>query len=330
MKKISILTSGTWGTALANLMAYQGHDIILWSSFASECEELKRTLHHPHLDCSLSPDIVFTNDISLACKDRDIIIFATPSLYLRNVANIAKPFIEDKTVLVTVTKGIEKDTLFFMDEVLVDVIGEQFDVVALSGPTHAEEVAIGLPTLIVSACKNKAHRKLIQETMSNDVLRVYTNEDIRGVELCGALKNIVALAAGISEGLGFGDNAKAAIITRGLVEITRLGKAMGCDERTFSGLAGIGDIVVTATSNHSRNHNAGVLLGKGYSLEETLAKVGMVVEGINALEAAKQLEEKYCVQLPIIDTVYDVVYNGLPSSEMLPKLFSRRLVKEYY
>lgn len=324
MKKIGILGSGTWGTALANMLALHDHEVTLYSTFREETESYIRTGRHPHLDCELSKDIKFTNDIEEACVGQDIVLFASPSPYIRASVEKAKPFLSKDTILVTVAKGIEPDTLFFMSEIIEDVLGEGYRVVALSGPTHAEEVAICLPTLIVSASSDEEAALIVQKEFSNETLRVYTNYDIRGVELCGALKNIVALAAGMSEGLGYGDNAKAAIITRGLAEITRLGRAMNCDERTFSGLAGIGDIVVTATSLHSRNHNAGVMLGQGYSLQETLEKIGMVVEGVNALEAAKQLEEKYQVELPIIDAAYAVVHSKIPVQDVLPLLFGRK------
>lgn len=329
-RKIAILGSGTWGTAIANMLAIHHHQVTLFSTFKEETDALKANKKHPHLDCELSEDIYYTNDIKEACESKDIVVFASPSLYIRAMVERAKPYLSRNSVLVTVAKGIEPDTLFFMSEIIEDVLGDGYRVVALSGPTHAEEVAICLPTLIVSASEDEGAAKLVQETFSNETLRVYTNDDIRGVELCGALKNIVALAAGMSEGLGYGDNAKAALITRGLAEITRLGEALGCDESTFSGLAGIGDIVVTATSNHSRNHNAGVLLGQGYSLEETLQKIGMVVEGVNALEAAKQLEKKYQVELPIIDAIYDIIHDKLNVNEVLPKLFGRKAAHENY
>lgn len=328
MKKVGVLGSGTWGTAIANMLAIHGHQVTLYSTFSTETREYLRTYRHPHLECELSHDILFTDDLDKACLDKDIVIFASPSPYIRASVSKAKPFLSKDTILVTVAKGIEPDTLFFMSEIIEDVIGPGYRIVALSGPTHAEEVAVCLPTLIVSASKDLQAAKIVQETFSNDTLRVYLNDDIKGVELCGALKNIVALAAGMSDGLGYGDNAKAAIITRGLVEITRLGIALGCDERTFSGLAGIGDIVVTATSLHSRNHNAGVLLGKGYSLEETLKEIGMVVEGVNALEAAKQLEKKSNVELPIIDAIYDIIHDKLKVNEVLPKLFDRPVSHE--
>lgn len=324
MKKIGILGSGTWGTALANMLALHDHDVTLYSTFKEETESYIRTRRHPHLDCDLSEKIKFTNNVAECCVGKDIVIFASPSLYIRATAMKVKSFLSKETILVTVAKGIEPDTLFFMSEVIEDVVGQGYRIVALSGPTHAEEVAICLPTLIVSASSDEEAALIVQQTFSNETLRVYTNYDIKGVELCGALKNIVALAAGMSEGLGYGDNAKAAIITRGLAEITRLGKAMNCDERTFSGLAGVGDIVVTATSLHSRNHNAGVMLGQGFSLQETLKKIGMVVEGVNALEAAKQLEIKYNVELPIIDAAFAVVHSMIPVEEVLPLLFCRK------
>ena len=324
MKRVGILGSGTWGTAIANMLVVHNHQVTLYSTFKEETESFIKTKRHPHLDCELSDDIHFTNNVEEACVDKDIVIFASPSPYIRASVTKAKPYLSKETILVTVAKGIEPDTLFFMSEIIEDVLGDGYRIVALSGPTHAEEVAICLPTLIVSASRDEEAAKIVQEEFSNETLRVYTNDDIRGVELCGALKNIVALAAGMSEGLGYGDNAKAAIITRGLAEITRLGRAMDCDVRTFSGLAGIGDIVVTATSLHSRNHNAGVLLGQGKSLEETLKEIGMVVEGVNALEAAKQLEIKYNVELPIIDAAFNIIHGKLAPEDVLPTLFGRK------
>ncbi len=329
MKKIGILGSGTWGTALANMLSKIGHKVTLWSKFEKDSISLKETHKHPNLPGSyIREDINFVTELKDACIDQDFVIFACPSPYVRETAVAFKSYLNDKQVIITVAKGIEKDTLFTMSEILTDVLGESFNIVALSGPTHAEEVALGLPTLIVSSCKNEDIAKLVQEEISNDVLRVYTNTDIKGVELSGALKNIIALAAGMSEGLGYGDNAKAAIITRGLSEITRIGVAMGCNEKTFAGLTGIGDIVVTATSTNSRNHNAGVFIGKGYSLDETLKKVGMVVEGVNALEAAKELEKKYDIELPIIDVVYKIVKEGTPVSMAIPLLFNRKNISE--
>ena len=330
MKNIGILGSGTWGTALANMLSKMGHKITLWSKFEKDSIRLKTEHTHPNLPGSvINDEINFVTDLKDACIGQNFVIFATPSPYVRETAEICRAYFNPSQILITVSKGIEPETLFTMSEIIKDVVGQEYKVVALSGPTHAEEVALGLPTLIVSSCEDEDVAKLVQKEVNNDVLRVYTNTDIKGVELCGALKNIIALAAGMSEGLGFGDNAKAAIITRGLREITKIGLAMGANVNTFSGLTGIGDIVVTATSNNSRNHNAGVLLGKGHSLKYTLEKVGMVVEGVNALTAAKELEEKYHVELPIIDVVYAIVKEHIKPSQAIPLLFGRKAISEF-
>ena len=327
--KIGILGSGTWGTAIANMLANNNHEVVLYGKKIEEIEFLKKTHTHPNLKgCVLSQNIVLTNDIKEGCFNQEVIVFAMPSVFVRENAIEAKPFLPKDAIIVTVAKGIEADTLLTMSEVISDVIGEEYPIVALSGPTHAEEVAIGQPTLIVSCCKDIKVAEKIQEAFSNNVLRVYTNTDIHAVELCGALKNIIALAAGMSDGMGFGDNAKAAIITRGLTEITRLGMSIGGNQSTFFGLTGIGDIVVTATSTHSRNHNAGFLLGQGKSLDETLKEVGMVVEGVNALVAAKQLANKYHVEMPIVDAVYSVIYEGVAPKEAVVKLFNRKQISE--
>ena len=327
--QIGIIGSGTWGTALANMLANNDHKVVVYGKFPAEIELLNKNRVHKFLPgCELNRSIVFTSELDKACLEQDIVVFATPSVYIRETAVLAKPFLKPDQIIVTVAKGIETDTLFTMSEIIEDVLGDEFKVVALSGPTHAEEVAIGQPTLIVSACEDIKVAEFIQSVFSNKVLRVYTNTDIKAVELCGALKNIIALAAGMSDGMGFGDNAKAAIITRGLTEITRLGHALGGKETTFFGLAGIGDIVVTATSLHSRNHNAGVLLGQGKSLQETLDTVGMVVEGINALVSAKQLSEKCHIEMPIVNAVYSVIYEGRAPLEAVSSLFNRKQISE--
>ena len=323
--KIGILGAGTWGTALANMLAGLEYQVAVWSKFEKEAKELNNARVHPHLPgCKLDSRIVFTCDLKACCQDMDIVVFATPSIFVRETAQIAKEFLNPRSVIVTVAKGIEKDTLLTMSEIINDVLGNEFKVVALSGPTHAEEVCIGLPTTIVSSCADIKVAEYIQGVFNNNTMRVYTNADIKGVEICGALKNVIALAAGMSDGLGFGDNAKAAIITRGLAEMMALGKAMGCDVGTFAGLTGIGDIVVTATSKHSRNNNAGYLLGEGYSLEEALNKVGMVVEGVNALEAAKELSSKYNIEMPIVNFVYSIIKGERKVEEAIPALFGRK------
>ena len=331
MKRIGILGAGTWGTALANLLVSIGHKVTLWSKFEEEIKILKETHTHRNLPgVVVNETILFTNDLKESVVNQDVLVMATPSIFVRETASLIKDYLNDKQIIVTVAKGIEKCTLMTTSEIIHDVLKEkEIPVVALSGPTHAEEVAIGLPTLIVSACENMEAAKEIQDVFySSNCLRVYTNQDIKGVEICGALKNIIAIAAGMSDGLGFGDNAKAALITRGLREITKIGLAMGANINTFSGLTGIGDIVVTATSKHSRNHKAGYLLGQGYSLEETLQKVGMVVEGLNSLEAAIELEKKYGLNLPIIDTVSAIIEGKTSVKEAVPALFARKKQNE--
>ena len=325
-KRIGILGSGTWGTALANLLISIGHEVTLWSKFESELEYIANNHAHKNLPgVVISEQIKLTSSLEAAICNQDVVVMAVPSPFVRQTARLIKDYVKDGQIIVTVAKGVEKGTLMTTSEIIHDELKEKdLPVVALSGPTHAEEVAIGLPTLIVSACEDVKAAKEIQDIFySSKCLRVYTNQDIKGVEICGALKNIIAIAAGMSDGLGFGDNAKAALITRGLREITKIGLAVGANINTFSGLTGIGDIVVTATSVHSRNHKAGYLLGQGYSLEETLEKVGMVVEGLNSLEAAIELEEKYGLNLPIIDTVSAIISGKTSVKEAVPALFGR-------
>lgn len=329
MAKISILGAGTWGTALANCLTNIGHSVKVWTKFQNECENITKNHEHPNLPgVQINPNIVFSTNLGDIINDPSAVIFATPSVFIRDTALAAKPFLKEEQIIVTVAKGIENNTFFTMTEILEDVLGNGFKVVALSGPTHAEEVSKGIPSTIVSAGKDQKATEFVQKLFEGTPLRVYTNNDVLGVEICGALKNIIALATGISDGLGFGDNTRAAIITRGLAEITRLGKAMGCNIETFIGLAGVGDLVVTATSRHSRNSRAGNLLGQGHSLEDTLKEVGMVVEGINALEAAKSLAKKYEVDTPIIDAVYAIVRNGKKPKEIVLSLLSREQKQE--
>ena len=326
MKRIGILGAGTWGTALANLLVGIGHEVMLWSRIPEEVNNLMKTHKHKNLPgVEVDKRILYTCSIEEAVEDKDVVVMAVPSVYVRDTTMLAKPHLKSNQIIVTVAKGIEKGTLMTTSEIIHDVLKDKdLPVVALSGPTHAEEVAIGLPTLIVSACEDlKAAEEIQNVFYSSKCLRVYTNQDIKGVELCGALKNIIAIAAGMSDGLGYGDNAKAALITRGLREITKIGLAMRANINTFSGLTGIGDIVVTATSIHSRNHKAGYLLGQGYSLEETLQKVGMVVEGLNSLEAAIELEKKYGLNLPIIDTVSAIIAGKASIKDAVPALFGR-------
>ena len=329
MKRIGVLGAGTWGMALARMLANSDHMVTVWSALEREIDEFSTTRKHPNLPGMEIPEnIQFTKDIQLACEDKDVLLMAVPSVFVRSTAAKMREFVPDGQIVVDVAKGIEADTLFTMTEVIRDELnadGKHGNVklVALSGPTHAEEVARDLPTTIVSACENIEAAEVVQDIFMNSCMRVYTNTDIKGVELCGAMKNIIALAAGISTGLGYGDNAKAAIITRGMAEVTRLGLKMGCQEQTFSGLAGIGDLVVTATSVHSRNNRAGNLIGQGHAPEKAIKEVGMVVEGINAIPAAIKLAERYQVELPIIEAVYSIVNHGANPKDVVNGLMGR-------
>jgi glycerol-3-phosphate dehydrogenase (NAD(P)+) len=258
------------------------------------------------------------------CRDKEILLFAVPSPFVRATARKAAPYVKDGQIIVDVAKGIEADTLFTMTQIIADELkNESVKLVALSGPTHAEEVAKDLPTTIVSACEDMAAAQRVQTVFGNTCMRVYTNDDVLGVELCGAMKNIMALASGVALGLGYGDNTKAALITRGMAEITRLGTAMGCNSQTFYGLAGIGDLIVTATSVHSRNNRCGLLLGQGVAPADAIKQVGMVVEGINALPAAMRLAEKYQVEMPLAAAVNAVVNEGADPREAVAKLMAR-------
>ena len=323
--KIGVLGAGTWGMALARMLANDHYDVIVYSAIEKEIDDLNLNRKHPNLPGMIIPDsIVFTKDIAEACIDKDILLFAVPSIYVRSTTMKAKPFIKDNQIIVDVAKGIETDTLYTMSQVIEDVLKDKnVRVVALSGPTHAEEVSLDMPTTIVSASDDEEASVLVQDVFMNTCMRVYTNRDILGVELCGALKNIIALATGISTGLGFGDNAKAAIITRGMVEMTKLGMAMGASKSTFSGLAGIGDLIVTCTSIHSRNYKCGMLIGQGKKPEEAIKEVKMVVECLNALPAAIRLRDKYHVDMPIISAVNAIVHNEINPKEAVIALMQR-------
>ncbi len=312
MKQIGILGTGTWGVAIARMLANNGHFVCAWSPICAEIEELSKTRTHPKIEGIRIPECIqFTSDIEAACFNKDIVIFAVPSVFIRDIARKAKHFINPSSIVVSVTKGIEPVTNYTMTDVIQDELNlSDIKLAALSGPTHAEEVAQDMLSTIVSACTDLSIAEEIQNIFMSPTMRVYTNTDVLGVEISGALKNIIALSVGIANGLGYGDNAKAALITRGIAEISRLGSVMGCLDETFSGLAGVGDLIVTATSEHSRNFKAGRLIGKGYSLKEAVSEVGMVVEGINALPAAMELSYKYNVDMPIISAVNDIIMNG--------------------
>ena len=328
--KVGVLGAGTWGVALARMLCNAGNSVTVWSAIEKEIDNLSTTGNHPNFpDVELPKQIAYTKDIREVCVGMDILVFAVPSPFVRATARKAAPYIEDGQIIVDVAKGMEEATLYTMTEIIADELkNSTVKLVALSGPTHAEEVIKDLPTTIVSASSDAEAAETVQKVFTTGCMRVYTNDDVRGVELCGALKNVIALASGVATGLGCGDNAKAALITRGIAEISRLGTAMGCREQTFGGLAGIGDLIVTATSMHSRNNRCGMLIGQGVPVEEAIKQVGMVVEGINALPAAISLAKKYDVEMPIVETVDAVVNGKIDVSMAIHTLMSRELKSE--
>lgn len=332
--KIGILGAGTWGVGLAYLLCNNKHSVTVWSAIPSEIDNLAAGLPHKSLpDITLPKEIKYTKDISSAISGMELVIFVVPSEFMRKTAEQAAAYFEDGVVIATASKGIERDTLLTMTGIIEDVISKTggtlvYDIVALSGPTHAEEVVRGLPTSIVAACQNEAVAFRIAEIFSSTCMRAYANTDVLGVEICGALKNIIAIAAGINRGMGFGDNSAAMLMTRGIAEMARMGEALGCNRATFMGLAGIGDLIVTATSRHSRNNRCGEMIGAGMSYEEASAKIGMVVEGYHALEAAVALSRKYNVEMPITMAVYDVIKRGESPRSAMAKLMQRDLKNE--
>lgn len=325
MSNIGVLGAGTWGMALARMLHNNGHRVCVWSALEKEVTEFSATRRHPNLPgMEIPAGIDLTGDIQTVCAGKDILLFAVPSPFVRSTARLAAPYIPDNQIIVDVAKGIEADTLLTMTQIIAsEVKNPTVKLVALSGPTHAEEVAKDLPTTIVSACEDQTVAELVQTVFWGTCMRVYTNTDVLGVELCGAIKNVIALASGVAMGLGYGDNAKAAIITRGMAEISRLGMAMGCREQTFGGLAGIGDLIVTATSVHSRNNRCGMLIGQGVPVDEAVKQVGMVVEGINALPAVMILAEKYNVEMPIVKAAWQVVKEGVSPKDVVQQLMGR-------
>lgn len=328
MKRIAVLGAGTWGVALARMLSNTGGIVTVWSALESEVRELSETRTHPNLPgVDIPEEILFTGSMEEACRGAELLLFAVPSPYVRETARKAAPYVAPGQLVADAAKGIESGTLLSMTEVIADELEKAgagpARLVALSGPTHAEEVARDMPTTIVSASADPEAAELVQDLCMNTCMRVYTNADIRGVELCGAVKNVIALASGISLGLGYGDNTKAAIITRGLAELTRLGCAMGCERQTFTGLAGIGDLIVTATSVHSRNNRCGQLIGGGLSPEEAVERTGMVVEGLNALPAVLELSERYGVEMPIVLAVESIIHGGVSPARAVRELMAR-------
>lgn len=324
MAKISILGAGSWGTALALLLYNNGNEVTLWSALQDEVDMLREKREHASKlpGVRLPQEIEITSDLSgsLACPD--VAVLAVPSPFTRQTAAQMAPYVRDGQKIVNVAKGVEEKTLMTLSEIIEQEIPNA-DVCVLSGPSHAEEVGRGLPTTCVVSAKTKKTAEYLQGIFMSPVFRVYTTPDMLGVELGGSLKNVIALAAGTADGLGYGDNTKAALITRGIAEIARLGVEMGAKAETFYGLSGIGDLIVTCASVHSRNRKAGYLMGKGYTMQQAMDEVKMVVEGVYSAKAAKSLSEKYQVEMPIIDEVNKVLFEGKSASEAVNDLMVR-------
>ncbi|MCI5995607.1 MAG: NAD(P)H-dependent glycerol-3-phosphate dehydrogenase [Blautia sp.] len=331
MAKIGIIGAGSWGTALALLMHNNGHQVIVWSIIESEVEMLKtKRQHESKLPGVILPEeIEVTNNLQEAMNHRDLLILAVPSPFTRSTAHSMKEFLVDGQKVVNVAKGIEESTLYTLSEVIEEELPTA-DVAVLSGPSHAEEVGKCLPTTCVAGAHTQETAEYLQNLFMSPVFRVYTSPDMLGMELGGALKNVIALAAGIADGLGYGDNTKAALITRGIAEIARLGIKMGAKMETFCGLTGIGDLIVTCASVHSRNRRAGYLMGKGYTMQEAMDEVKMVVEGVYSAKAAMGLAEKYQVELPIISQVNKILFEGKNAAEAVRELMLRDKKIEHY
>lgn len=330
MAKVGIMGAGSWGTAISWLLTNNGHDVTVWSIDAKEVEMLSREREHKSKlpGVKLQDKIQFTNEIREGIEGKDFVVLAVPSPFTRSTAQKMRPYVKEGQILVNVAKGIEETTLMTLSEQIEEEI-PQADVAVLSGPSHAEEVVKGLPTTCVAGARTKKTAEYLQKAFMSEVFRVYTSPDIKGIELGGSLKNVIALAAGIADGLGYGDNTKAALITRGIAEIARLGVKMGGKIETFTGLTGMGDLIVTCASVHSRNRKAGYLIGKGMSMQEAMDEVKMVVEGVYSAKAAKQLSVKYQVSMPIVDQVNAVLFEGKSPAEAVKELMLRDRKEEH-
>ena len=321
--KAVVLGSGGWGTALSQVLCDNGHETYLWSHNPAKAEEMAKTRENPLLKGVILPESLhITSDLS-CLEGADLVVSASPSFAVRETGRKMAPYLRPETILTSVSKGIERDTNLRMSEVLQEETHHICKVVALSGPSHAEEVGIRMPTGCVSACPDRTAARFVQDAFMNDYFRIYTSYDIIGVELAAALKNVVALSCGICTGLGFQDNTRALLMTRAMAEITRLGERMGGTRRTFGGLAGMGDLIVTCTSMHSRNNRAGILLGQGRTPQQAMEEVGAVVEGYYAAESIHQLAEREGVDMPICRCAYEVLYQGKNVREVVTELMTR-------
>ena len=321
--KAVVVGSGGWGTALSQVLCDNGHDTWLWSHNPAKAAEMEKTRENPLLKGVILPETLhITGDLD-CLRGADLVVCAAPSFAVRETGRKIAPYLTEKTVLVSVSKGIERDTNLRMSQILQEETKNICKVVALSGPSHAEEVGVRLPTGCVSACPDRTAARFVQDAFMNDYFRIYTSYDIVGVELSGAMKNVVALSCGICTGLGFQDNTKALLMTRAMAELTRLGEQLGGTRRTFGGLAGMGDLIVTCTSMHSRNRRAGILIGQGKSAQEAMAEVGAVVEGYYAAESIYQLSQREGVEMPLCRSVYEVLYHGVAVQDVVSSLMRR-------
>lgn len=324
MAAIGVVGAGSWGTALALVLEKNGHQVTLWSSREEKAKNLRECRENADkLPGVKIPESIFiTSDLESTVKGKEMVVLGVPSVHIRSTARKMAPYVCDGQVIINVSKGIEEATLKTMTEVIHEEIPNG-DVAVLSGPSHAEEVSRFIPTTVVTGAKTRKTAERIQEVFMNEAFRVYTSPDMHGIEIGGSLKNVIALAAGITDGLGYGDNTKAALITRGIAEITRLGVQMGGYPETFSGLAGMGDLIVTCASHHSRNWKAGYLIGKGSSMQEAMDEVKMVVEGVHSAKAAMTLARKYEIEMPIIEEVNAVLFDGKPVEKAAKDLMIR-------
>jgi len=327
---ITVLGCGSWGGTMAVQLADLGNDVLCWHKFPDEIEEMEKTRNHTLVPgLTFSANVTFTSDYEIAIKDAKIIIVAVPSHIVRFVIPEIVKYLAEDAILVNLSKGIENDSLMTMSQVISSVGNIAKDrIVTVYGPSHAEEVAKKIPTTLVSACENISNAEIIQDLISSSTLRVYTNHDILGVELGGSLKNVIAIAAGICDGIGFGDNTKAALLTRGIAEMTRLGMKLGAERETFSGLSGVGDLIATCLSRHSRNRYVGEEIGKGRNIDDILGGMKMVAEGVKTTKSVNQLSEKYGVDMPISKAVYNVIFNKQNPLEAVKSLMTRELIHE--
>ena len=326
--KITVLGSGGWGTALALLLTDNGHDVTLWSHSAQRSALLEQARENPRLPGVPLPEALHLSAALDSLRESGAVVMATPSFAVRETARMAAPLLREDAVVVSAAKGVERDTALCMTQVIEEELGGKGRVAALSGPSHAEEVGRRAPTGCVAASRDMAAAELVQDVFMSPRFRVYTNSDVLGVELGAALKNVLALCCGVSDGMGLGDNTKALLMTRGMTEMARLGVALGGRKETFAGLSGMGDLIVTCTSMHSRNRRCGILVGQGKSVEEAMKEVGATVEGYYAALSAHQLAEKAGVEMPICECAYRVLYEGQSVREVVGALMSRNKKRE--